>query len=650
MWPFTKRESVTVADAAPPAAGPARAGDGMANVVAGLGTSRDKNYWNEWLPVVALGRPALENMFRGSWLARRIVTTKTNDMTREWISITWKDRAKDEEGPKALKKAEAQFGVKRKFNEAIRWARLHGGAAIVIGIKGQDLATPLDVKTVKKDSLQYLRVFDRWRLQGAPGQLDEESDVNFGMPLFYMLDSQVKIHWSRVVRFNGDPLPYDAWRNNQMWDDSVLQAAISSVNAYTGVTQGISSMIWESNVDIIRVKGFFDLIGTKAGEEKLVKRFAASALMKSFNRLLLIDKDEEYQQKETHFAGVVATIGEFRQDLSGACDVPITRLWGQSPAGMNATGESDLTNYYDSVAGLQETDVIPQATRVYDVLIPSTLGHTPDEVEITANSLWQMSDTEKATLQKLRADRDHIYLVDGVITEGVVAKQLHADNTYPDSLTEEDVELAEALALEPEPVPPVLQLGPDGKPLALPPVPPKPGAKAEAEGEPGSEPPDADGDGVPDDKDDDDAKAADNAPVVESRTFQGMNIAVEYKAGTVRTWRDDAGNEIGHTVMKYDYGYFVDFMGADGQELDVYIGPHADASNVYIIHQRKVPGYKVFDEDKVVMGVRTPNAAIEAFLGHRHDGDQAYGGMNVKTVTEFKAQLKRRKSTGKIRG
>jgi uncharacterized protein len=623
----------------------ARITDGLANVAAGLGTSRDKNFYNEYMPVVGLGQMVLENMFRGSWLARRIVSTPANDMTREWVSLSWEGKATDENGPKAIKKAEAQFGIKRKVNEAIRWGRLHGGAGIVIGIKNQDPAEPLDLATVKKDSLAYLRVFDRWRLTALTGQLDSESNANFGLPLFYMLDGSMKIHWSRVVRFGGDPLPYRAWLENQMWDDSVLQAPLSSVKAYDAVTGGIASMIWEANVDIIKTPGFFDYIGTKEGEAKLIQRFQAAATMKSFNRLLVMDKEEEYAQKTTQFSGVVATIGEFRNDLSGACGVPITRLWGNSASGLNATGEGDEVNYYDDIAGRQETDMIPQLTRIYDVVVPSTLGKMPEEFEIEANSLWQMSDKEKAELQKLRAERDQIYLDRGVITEGVSARQLRADGTYSE-MTDEDVEMAEELAQEPEVAGPFPGQQPPGAPGSQPPG-NQPPAPAGAKGaNPSSQPPEDD-----DEEEEDDTPASDsaNATVVERRVFQGFNIAVEHKAGSQRYWTDEAGREIGRVVMKHDYGFFEDHVGSDKQQLDVYLGPYQDAKDVFVVQQRKLPDYVSRDEDKVFLGFANPTDAKMAFVSHRHDGDAAYGGISGMSLAKFRKKLKDRKSTGPIR-
>ena len=121
-------------------------GDGLENVVAGLGTDRDKAYYSRYgLPRV-LDRQELENMYRSSWLAKRIINTIADDMTREWRSVVFDSKNEDQQF--AIEKAEKKLKVRAKFNDALRWSRLYGGATIIIGIKNQPLSMPLDPSRV----------------------------------------------------------------------------------------------------------------------------------------------------------------------------------------------------------------------------------------------------------------------------------------------------------------------------------------------------------------------------------------------------------------------------------------------------------------------------------------------------------------------
>jgi len=139
-------------------------------------------------------------------------------------------------------------------------------------------------------------------------------------------------------------------------------------------------------------------------------------------------------------------------------------------------------------------------------------------------------------------------------------------------------------------------------------------------------------------------------PPVKRYEFQGLPIAVENPAGSIRLWREPGpgGGTIGSTTMQHDYGYIEGHLSGDDEELDCYIGPDPTADHVYVVHQRLAPDFAKHDEDKVFLGFPTADAAKAAFLAHRND-EGAFGGMSVIALDDFKRKLKRRTGTGKIR-
>lgn len=418
-------------------------GDGLENVVAGLGTDRDKRSYSVWSDPRILTRQELENMYRGSWLAKKIVNIPADDMTREWLHVMFDDES--EASQFAIEQAEKRFALKRKVNEALRWSRLYGGALIIIGTKDKDLAKPLDVKNIRKGDLRYLHVVDRWRVSGAAALNRDLESPNFGMPDSYVIaESTVLVHHTRVLRFNGSKLPYFAWLRNAMWDDSELQHAMDSLMNCDTTTQAIATMLFESNVDVVKSEGLSDVLASKDGEAKVTKRFQVAALLKSFNRLLLLDGSESYEKKQNSFANLDKVLEKFMIDVCGAADIPMTRLFGQSAAGLSATGDNDIRNYYDMVSATQESELRPQMEYLYEILVRSELGAMPDDFRFDFNSLWQLSETEQATVEKTRAERDQIYVDLGVVPEHLVARELKERGTYR-NMTDDDVELVEEL-------------------------------------------------------------------------------------------------------------------------------------------------------------------------------------------------------------
>ncbi len=143
--------------------------------------------------------------------------------------------------------------------------------------------------------------------------------------------------------------------------------------------------------------------------------------------------------------------------------------------------------------------------------------------------------------------------------------------------------------------------------------------------------------------------SGDMSKVVARRQYAGLPIAIENPRGTMREWTDAAGAVTGKTLMHNDYGFIQGHVGADGEEIDVYLGPDEDASDVHVVHQHKAPGYTAYDEDKCMLGFGSANAARTAYAAHRNDGEKAIGGMSSIPVDRFKAKLARRTGTGRIR-
>lgn len=131
--------------------------------------------------------------------------------------------------------------------------------------------------------------------------------------------------------------------------------------------------------------------------------------------------------------------------------------------------------------------------------------------------------------------------------------------------------------------------------------------------------------------------------------FQGLDIAIENRAGSKRKWRDPATGEEGTTVMVYPYGYIRGFKGADGDEVDVFVGPDRTSTRVFVVNQRRMNDKRRFDEHKVMLGFTTLADARAAYLKHydKH-GPQLLGSIRVWSMDRFKRWLERGKKTGPV--
>lgn len=406
--------------------------DTFTNFLSGLGVQgRDKMTGAQYVTTLWT-REQLEASYRGDWIARKAISIPAHDATREWRA--W--QAKQPQIEK-LEATEQRLQIQLKLQQALVKARLYGGCCLLIGVDG-NMEKELDPDDIGKDELKFVHVM-------APHQLVIEElikdieDPYYGQPTFYRLqdDSKkfgdVKIHPSRMVRLLGldppDPMI------NSGWGDPMMQMINDAVSAAGTVAQSVATLIQEAKLDVIKIPGLTEIFSTTNGTNRLIKRFTEANVAKSVINGIIMDAEEEWQRIGVNFAGMPEILQMYLQIAAGAADIPMTRFAGMSPAGLNATGDSDLANYYDRITSDQELRLTPALEKLDKAIVRSALGKSDDNIFYNWNSLWQMTDAEKATIAKAKADTAMVDVNSGLIPPDALSKarinQLIEDGTYP---------------------------------------------------------------------------------------------------------------------------------------------------------------------------------------------------------------------------
>lgn len=394
--------------------------DGLQNLTANLGTSRDKAAAS-FYGVPTLTDDQLVNAYRGTWLARKIVDIPAFDACRKWRA--WQAKA---DQITAIEAEEKRLGLQGKVLRAKVAARLLGGAALLIGTGDSDTAQPLDPGRVKKGGLRYVTLLHRRHLSATDIVRDPTSPY-FDQPKSWRLNTErgngLEIHPSRLVILKGSEVPDEALSTHTMgWSDPVLLGIMEAVRNMDATAANVASLVFEAKVDTVGIPDFMARLSDPGFEAKILQRFRLAEMGKGINGTLIHDKDEELGQKQASFASLADIMDRFMQLAAGAADIPMTRLLGQSPGGMNATGDSDMRNYYDRVAAMQALELDPAMHVLNECLIRSALGARPEEIHATWHSLWQMTDAERATIGKTQADTVKVLHDTGLIPDEALAE------------------------------------------------------------------------------------------------------------------------------------------------------------------------------------------------------------------------------------
>jgi hypothetical protein len=399
---------------------------------------------------ITRNRQMLEYAYRGSWIVRAAVKTIADDMTREGIAITSDidpaDIDKIEQGISRLK-------IWQSFNENLCWARLYGGSVGIIMIDGQSMSSPLNIASVGKDQFKGIAVLDRWMIDPPGGDVITELGPDIGKPRVYRIigDSlklpKQTVHHSRVIRFEGDDLPYYQRVAENGWGLSVLEPIYDRLIQFDSATAGAAQLIFKAHLRTLKIKKLREIISTGGkAYASLLKQMENIRAFQSSEGITIVDGEDDFEVNTYAFSGLAEIIQQFASQLSGSLGIPVTRLFGQSPGGLNSTGQSDLQTYYDKIRQLQEDNERSDLLKVLRLLHASELGRQPqDDLNFTFKSLWQIDESGKADIATKTSQTVVSTYQAGIIDRSVALKELKQSSDVTgvfSNITDQDIEKA----------------------------------------------------------------------------------------------------------------------------------------------------------------------------------------------------------------
>ena len=423
--------------------------DSLRNFVSGLGTDKDKTSHNQF-HVRPLERFEIDALYLEDGFARKIVDKVPADETREWRG--WEARQAE-----AIYAAERQLKLRSKVRQARTWARLYGGAAILIGDGASDPSQPLDLNALGRGGIRYLHVFSRWELNPDEFERDLMSP-NFGRPASYRIggvgatDAPV-VHASRFALFDGIDAPWLIREANQGWGLPLFQALRTALMNVASSAANSAALVEEAKLDIIKIPDLTSQLSDEEGLRRLLARFTYANQAKSTINALLLGADETHERKQMSFSGLSDLTMRQIEILAGVADIPATVLLGTAPKGLNATGDHDEKNYFNTVRSRQTNGLTDELAPLDEALLRHALGTRPRNATYTWAPLWQPTEEERATTAKAKAETTQIYASLGVFPRAGFALALRGqiveDGVYPAFDVHVDEAALEKLGAEP---------------------------------------------------------------------------------------------------------------------------------------------------------------------------------------------------------
>jgi phage-related protein (TIGR01555 family) len=352
------------------------------------------------------------------------------------------------EGPKA----EEVVGVEQVIEDlyileslmlASKNSRLYGGAVILMYIDdGRKADQPVDKKNIYK--IEGLEVLDRYQI--AP-VITEENIYDYSKATHYQIiagdliaqPNLTYIHKDRILRFDGDWLPYRIRQRNYGWGMSNLQVIYDSFRHYWTGLNSAATLLTEFDIFVHKIRGLAAMLG--AGKEGQVKdRLVVNDMSKSIYRGYAIDAEkEELEFISRNFNGIGEVLEKLRIDIIGASKIPHTLLFGESPGGLGSTGRSEERDFAKTLADYQTATFKRPLKQLIEYILLSKTGPTsgklPESWRIHFNDLYELNEREKADVRARVAAVDGRYIQLGVLHPQEVADARYGGSEWSMELT-----------------------------------------------------------------------------------------------------------------------------------------------------------------------------------------------------------------------
>lgn len=387
---------------------PIAVNDGLMNALTGIGTSADPRDASIY-GFCPLTPDQIENAYRGSGMMRKCIDIPALDMVR-----AWRDWQADDADIEMLEAEEARLGLRQKIYRA-EILRGLGGGAIIMGLPGLP-SEP--VAKVAKGGLAFLHVISRYQM--TLGEIDMDPlSANYGLPAFFMVNDgkQTQVHPSRVVCFTGDPVPQlttSSWED-QFWGESRVQRLMNAVKNSDTAQDAFAALLHKARVTRIGIPDLLNIVSDAGGEQKLIKRLSAMAVGESVHNSTVFDSGngstnpgETVTDFQVAWNGMADVMSAFDKRLCAVADIPATRLLGESPGGLNASGGGQQQDWHKHVNAMQELRLRPCIDKLDVALVPSATGKIADK------SIWYQWAALDVPDEKTQAETNKINIESAV--------------------------------------------------------------------------------------------------------------------------------------------------------------------------------------------------------------------------------------------
>jgi phage-related protein (TIGR01555 family) len=378
---------------------------------------------------VSINRIALSWFYVTFGIVQTLIDQPVDDAFRGGIKIKSSQLSPDE--IEDLHTYLKDNGIIETIKQAIKWKRLYGGAGIIINTVGNP-GSKLNPNIINEKTPLEFYAADMWELSYQ--NVETYGEEKPYLPVYFSSEDPfffygITLSKSRVLKIKGKEAPAILRPQLRGWGMSQIEAVIRDANGYMKSQNVIFELLDEAKIDVWKMLDYNASLMTPEGTTKIANTVQATNRIKNFQNAILMDKNDEYEQKQVTFTGLAEMSQETRVGIASSLRMPLTKIFGLSAAGFNS-GEDDIENYNTIVEAIR-TDDQQMIMQVIKICCQKKFGFMPDDIDLEYKSLRVLPADQEENVKTSQYNRILAAYDRGLITADQFEEQVNAANLMP---------------------------------------------------------------------------------------------------------------------------------------------------------------------------------------------------------------------------
>jgi len=377
---------------------------------------------------------------------RQPVEVLAEEMTRKWIKIKCESADKDEgsERAQALNDAQERFKLRDRFRSALELDGVFGISFLYIDLvmpgdkntpvweNAKELALPLTPTPDKigKGMLRGFKPLDpTWMAPNIYDANNPMSDTFYKPQIWWVMGRQV--HASRLITILSRPVPDLLKPAYNFGGVSLLQMMKPYVDNWLSTRQAVNDLInaftvWVLSTNMEAVLQDDSSGNGGAGFEDRITLFAETMNNRG---VMAIDKDTETLGNISAPLGSLDKLqAQAQEHMASPARVPLVKLFGITPSGLNASSDGEIRTFYDSIKGMQQRVIGDGVSLALKIIQLNETGTIDEEIVHEFVPLWELDRAGQAAAEKIEADTDAVLISSGQISPDEARGRLAASD------------------------------------------------------------------------------------------------------------------------------------------------------------------------------------------------------------------------------